>query len=70
MTQVTVPTPETCSVAYWMDMMVRMRKSVMLAELVKGMLKNFDPSVYTSTTINFNFYTTSAVLADTMAIST
>jgi len=76
MTQVTVPTPETCSVAYWMDMMVRMRKSVMLAgpagtgktQLVTGMLKNFDPSVYTSTTINFNFYTTSAVLADTMAI--
>jgi dynein heavy chain len=76
MTQVTVPTPETCSVAYWMDMMVRMRKPVMLAgaagtgktQLVAGMLKNFDPSAYTSATINFNFYTTSAVLADTMAL--
>ncbi|KAL7490113.1 hypothetical protein ACHAW6_015825 [Cyclotella cf. meneghiniana] len=76
MTQVTVPTPETCSVAYWMDMMVRMRKPVMLAgpagvgktQLVTGMMKNFKPSSYTSATINFNFYTTSAFLADTMAI--
>jgi dynein heavy chain len=31
MTQVTVPTPETCSVAYWMDMMVKMRKPVMVS---------------------------------------
>lgn len=31
MTQVTVPTPETCSVAYWMDMLVKMRKPIMLA---------------------------------------
>jgi len=31
MTQVTVPTPETCSVAYWMDMLVKSRKPIMLA---------------------------------------
>lgn len=76
MAQVTVPTPESCSVAYWMDIMVRMRKPVMLAgaagtgktQIVTGMLKNFDPTVYTSTIINFNFYTTSAVLAETMSI--
>lgn len=76
MTQVTVPTPETCSVAYWMDMMTKSAKPIMLAgpagtgktQLVGGMLNKFNPSIYTSTTINFNFYTTSAVLADTMAI--
>eukprot|EP00804_Cyclotella_cryptica_P004521 CCRYP_006874-RA/>CCRYP_006874-RA protein AED:0.08 eAED:0.09 QI:0/0/0.5/1/0/0/2/139/4220 len=76
MTQVTVPTSETCSVAYWIDMLVRMRKPVMLAgpagtgktQLVTGMIKKFKPSSYTSSTINFNFYTTSAVLAEIMAI--
>lgn len=31
MTQVTVPTPEICSVAYWMDMLVKSRKPIMLA---------------------------------------
>lgn len=37
-------------------------------QLVSGMLNKFKPSAYTSATINFNFYTTSAVLADTMAL--
>ena len=52
MTQVTVPTPETCSVSCWMDLLVKMRKPVMLAgpagtgktQLVNGMLNNFDPA--------------------------
>ncbi len=76
MTQVTVPTPETCSVAYWMDLLVKMRKPIMLAgpagtgktQLVQGMLANLDPALYQSSNINFNFYTTSAVLSNTMAI--
>ena len=76
MTQVTVPTPETCSVAYWMDLLVKMRKPVMLAgpagtgktQLVNGMLSNLDAEKYQSSSINFNFYTTSTVLANTMAI--
>ena len=76
MTQVTVPTPETCSVAYWMDQLVKMRKPVMLAgpagtgktQLINGMLNKFDPTQTVSATINFNFYTTSAVLTTTMAI--
>jgi dynein heavy chain len=46
MSQVTVPTPETCSVSYWMDLLVKMKKPVMLAgptgtgksALVNGML--------------------------------
>ena len=76
MTQVTVPTPETCSVAYWMDLLVKMRKPVMLAgpagtgktQLVNGMLSNLDVEKYQSSSINFNFYTTSAALANTMSI--
>ena len=76
MTQVTIPTPETCSVVNWMDLLVKMRKPIMLAgsagtgktQLVQGMLSNLDQTMYQSSNINFNFYTTSAVLANTMAI--
>ena len=76
MASVTVPTPETCSVTFWMNIMVGMRRPVMLAgpagtgktQIVKGMLDKFDPAEMLSTSINFNFYTTSAVLQSTMAI--
>lgn len=77
MAQITVPTPETCSVAFWMDMLVQRRKPVMLAgpagtgktQLVNGMLNQFDPLKTMSATINFNFYTNAAVLGSTMSIS-
>ena len=76
MGSVTVPTPETCSVTYWMRMLVNMRRPVMLAgpsgtgktQIVQGMLVQFDPVEFLSATINFNFYTTSAVLQNTMGI--
>jgi dynein heavy chain len=77
MASVTVATPETCSVTFWMKLLVENRRSVMLAgpsgtgktQIVKGLLGTFtDPAEYLSTNINFNFYTTSAVLANTMAI--
>ena len=76
MTQVTVPTPETCSISYWMDLLVKLQKPVMLAgsagtgktQLVNGMLNKLDSTLIRSATINFNFYTTSAVLASTMSI--
>lgn len=29
--QITVPTPETCSVTFWMQLLVKMRKPVMMA---------------------------------------
>ena len=76
MSQVTVPTQETCSVTYWMELFVSERRPVMLAgpagtgktQMVNGMLAKQDPDVRISTTINFNFYTTSAVLLTTMVI--
>ena len=76
MTQVTVPTPETCSVAYWMDLLVKLRKPIMLAgpagtgktQLVNGMINTLDKSHYQRSNINFNYYTTSAVLANTMSL--
>lgn len=76
MASVTVPTPETCSVTFWMQILVGMRRPVMLAgpsgtgktQIVNGMLAQFDPVEMMSTNINFNFYTTSAVLQNTMGI--
>jgi len=76
MSQVSVPTPETCSVAYWMDMLVKMQKPVMLCGpagtgktcLVNGMMSKLSPSAYSSATINLNFYTSSADLAEAMSL--
>ena len=76
MSSVTVPTPETCSVTFWMKMLVGMRRPVMLAgpsgtgktQIVNGMLASFDPTIMLSSSINFNFYTTSAVLQNTMSL--
>eukprot|EP01033_Poteriospumella_lacustris_P002495 gene2501-1816_t len=76
MQSVTVPTSETCAVTFWMNILVKMRRPVMLCgpagtgktQIVNGMLAQFDPNEILSSTINFNFYTTSAVLQNTMAI--
>jgi dynein heavy chain len=76
MASVTVPTPETCSVTFWMKILVGMRRPVMLAgpsgtgktQIVNGMLAQFDPQEFLSSIINFNFYTTSNVLQSTMSI--
>jgi len=76
MASVTVPTPETCSVTFWMKILVNMRRPVMLCgpsgtgktQVVNGMLAGFDPTEMMSATINFNFYTSSAILMNTMGI--
>jgi dynein heavy chain len=73
---ITVPTSDTCSVAFWMTDLVKAHRPVMLAgpsgtgktQQVMGMLKAMDPAVTVSATINFNFYTTSAVLGTTMCL--
>ena len=76
MSAITVPTSETCSVAFWMTDLVKKHRPVMLAgpsgtgktQQVNGILKAMDPSAFLSATINFNFYTTSAVLGNTMCL--
>jgi dynein heavy chain, axonemal len=76
MQTITVPTSETCSVTFWMKILVNMRRPVMLCgpagtgktQIVNGMLSQFDATVLMSSTINFNFYTTSSVLQNTMAL--
>ncbi len=76
MTQVTVPTPETCSVSSWMQSLMGMQRPVMLAgaagtgktQLVNGLLGKQDPQAVQSATVNFNFYTTAASLFTTMSL--
>lgn len=77
MSQITVPTPETCSVSSWMQSLVQMQRPVMLAgaagtgktQLVSAMLAKQDPQVMQAAIVNFNFYTTAASLCSTMSIS-
>jgi dynein heavy chain len=76
MASVTVPTAETCSVAFWMQTLVDMKRPVMLAgpagvgktQMVLGMLHKLDPAKMTECTVNFNFYTDSAVLQDNLCL--
>lgn len=76
MSQITVPTAESCSVTYWMDALVSACRPVMLAgsagtgktQQVIGLLKQADPAEQLYNVINFNFYTTSAVLQNTMRL--
>jgi len=70
MSQVTVPTPETCSVTYWMELLLQAHHHVMLVgsaccgktQLVNGLLSKQKPDERLSHTINFNFYTDSRAL--------
>ena len=67
---VMVPTSDTCSVAFWLDLLVRRHKAVMLAgaagtgktQLLSGVLRRLG-GAWMSTTINFNYFTTSDGMA-------
>lgn len=70
MAEVTVPTAETASVSYWVDLLVHEGFNIMLAgpagtgktQLVNGMLSQLNPESHISITVNMNFYTSAAVL--------
>jgi dynein heavy chain len=76
MSQVTVPTPETCSVTYWMELLVHAHDPVMLVgyagcgktQLVQGLLAAQKPEERLSHTINFNFYTDARALQANMEV--
>jgi dynein heavy chain len=76
MQSVTVPTPDSCSVTFWMTSLVNMQRAVMLAgpagtgktQMVMGMLTKLNPDEKVFQDINFNFYTTSQVLQTTMCL--
>lgn len=65
MAQVTVPTPETASLSYWMNILVKSNFPVLLAgpagtgktQLVQGLLRDLNPDERVHSTINMNFYT-------------
>jgi len=70
MSSVTVPTPETASITYWMRLLVHDDVPVMLAgyagcgktQLVTGLLQSLDEAERLHANINFNFYTSSTAL--------
>ena len=74
MEEVTVPTPETASVSYWMNELVRNMFPVMLlgsagcgkTQLIHGILHDLDAAVRLSQVINNNFYTDSPALQSRM----
>lgn len=76
MSQVTVPTPETCSVMFWLQLLLEKQHPIMLVgnagcgktQLVNGLLSQRTSQALGSTSINFNFYTNSASLQ--MALET
>ncbi|OXB71015.1 UNVERIFIED_CONTAM: hypothetical protein H355_008666 [Colinus virginianus] len=67
---VTIPTPETVSMMYFVKGLIRIHAPVMLVglagcgktQLCKGMLRSLDKEVYANYNINFNFYTDAALL--------
>jgi dynein heavy chain len=70
MSEVTVPTAETASVSYWLDLLVKGGCHVMLAgpagtgktQLVNGLLTSLKREQHIYTNVNMNFYTTASVL--------
>ncbi|KAL8008331.1 putative AAA+ ATPase domain, dynein heavy chain region D6 P-loop domain, immunoglobulin-like protein [Plasmopara halstedii] len=76
--QITVPTTETASVGFWLEKLILNNVPVMVCgpagtgktQNIMGMLKKLSKdetaTAYRYSTINFNFYTTSAILQQTM----
>jgi dynein heavy chain len=70
MGEVKVPTPETTSINYWLDILVGKALPCMLVgsagcgktQLINGMLSKLNPEKTLTSTINFNFYTGSEAL--------
>lgn len=74
MAEVTVPTAETASVSFWLDMLVSAGNHVMLAggagtgktQLVNGLLSGLQPENHVHCTVNMNFYTSASVLLSSL----
>ncbi|CAK4711321.1 unnamed protein product [Aphanomyces euteiches] len=76
--QITVPTTETCSISFWLENLMNKSHPIMVCgpagtgktQNVNGVLKKLSredgTSIFRYATINFNFYTTSAILQATM----
>jgi dynein heavy chain len=74
MSSITVPTTETASVTYWMDMLVTMGKPCMLVgyagcgktQQINGAIGRLDPTSKICSTINMNFFTDAELLQGTL----
>ena len=74
MDSITIPTPESSANAHWLVSLMHMTKPVMIVgpagcgktQLISGMLGQEDEAIRKSATINFNFYTSSQALQDTI----
>lgn len=68
--EITVYTPETVAMQHFVNTLINIHAPVMLiglagcgkTQLVKGLLRSLDKESYVSYSINFNFYTDSALL--------
>eukprot|EP00698_Gefionella_okellyi_P011837 TRINITY_DN3147_c0_g1_i1.p1 TRINITY_DN3147_c0_g1~~TRINITY_DN3147_c0_g1_i1.p1 ORF type:complete len:4003 (-),score=857.71 TRINITY_DN3147_c0_g1_i1:159-12167(-) len=75
MQSVTVPTPETTSISYFMDVLMNLGKPVMLVgnagcgktALVQGKLRQLNEDMQ-FTTVNLNYYTDSLALQNTLEV--
>jgi len=76
MTEITVPTAETSSVLYWLDLLVKRGFNVMLAgaagtgktALVNGMLSQLNPEQNISCSVNMNFYSSASILLNSLEV--
>ncbi|RYH29930.1 hypothetical protein EON65_06785 [archaeon] len=74
MAEITVPTAETASVSFWLDLLVKSGYHVMLAgpagtgktQLVNGLLNQLLPDQHIHTSVNMNFYTSAGVLLSSL----
>ena len=74
MSNVTVPTPETTSINFWLDHMLAKDQPTMLVgragcgktNIIKGNLKKLESPLKKQLVINFNYYTNASVLQGTI----
>ena len=74
MNNVTVPTPETASVNFWLEQMLVKEKPLMLVgragcgktNIIKGNLKKLESPLRKQLVVNFNYYTSSSILQGTI----
>eukprot|EP01035_Chromulina_nebulosa_P019234 gene19234-25085_t len=77
MSDVTVPTAETASLSFWLNLLVLKGYHAMLAgpsgtgktQLINGMLNQLNPEFHLSSSINMNYYTSAAILQPNLEAS-
>jgi dynein heavy chain len=76
MAQVTIPTPETASISFWLELLVHRGNHAMLAgpagtgktQLINGLLSGLNKDQYMNLTVNMNYYTSASVLLTSLEL--